>query len=584
MAETTTTNSRDTIDDRPEGRRRGRGGAIAAGVLLVLLLLAGGAYVAGYVMAGEKTPKNASVNGVSIGGLTNAEAVTKLRTELGPDYTKPVTISGGGKTATIKPDQAGMAVDWEKTVRAAGAGKSWSPTHIWNVLSGGGALKPVVSVDESKVAEGVRSVAPTFSIPAKDATIALKDGKVVTTPAQQAQALDEAKTVKAVRDAWPDSQQVEAPLTHTDPAVTDAAVEKVKTEQLDPALSGPLTVKAGQKSFQIQPSEIAAATTVTTKGGEVTASTDVNKLWTVAQQRIDELNINSGKDASFTIQGGKPVVVPSQDGMGITQENFVKAVEPAIHKTGGERTVSVPVTKTPAKFSTADANKLGIKQVTGEFTTYFPHADYRNTNLSQFARKINGHVLKPGETFSVNDTVGERTPANGFIDGYVIQGDRLVKESGGGVSQGATTTFNAAFFAGLQDVEHHPHTLYFPRYPAGREATLYYGHLDLKFKNDTDYGVMIQAIVSKSSPGNQGSITVRMWSTKTWDEVRSTELKKSNFTSAEPVTSDSPTCEPQAASEGFTVNYQRQFIKGGKVVKSEPFRWTYEATPEVSCR
>ena len=71
----------------------------------------------------------------------------------------------------------------------------------------------------------------------------------------------------------------------------------------------------------------------------------------------------------------------------------------------------------------------------------------------------------------MNGIVGERTAANGFVEGFVIEGGKFKRELGGGVSQSATTTFNAMFFAGLKDVEHRPHTLYIDRYPAGREAT-----------------------------------------------------------------------------------------------------------------
>ena len=91
------------------------------------------------------------------------------------------------------------------------------------------------------------------------------------------------------------------------------------------------------------------------------------------------------------------------------------------------------------------------------------------------------------------------------------------EELGGGVSQVATTTYNAAFFAGMDDVEHHPHAFYLDRYPMGREATLYYGSLDLRFKNSTKYGVLINAWVNRSTPGRKGEMHVQMWSTKVWD-------------------------------------------------------------------
>jgi vancomycin resistance protein YoaR len=91
------------------------------------------------------------------------------------------------------------------------------------------------------------------------------------------------------------------------------------------------------------------------------------------------------------------------------------------------------------------------------FTTDFPHSPYRNTNLGRAAELIDGTILEPGETFSLNDTVGERTAANGFTKGIIISNGVFKEDFGGGVSQVATTTFNAAFFAGLEDVEHKPH-------------------------------------------------------------------------------------------------------------------------------
>ena len=117
-------------------------------------------------------------------------------------------------------------------------------------------------------------------------------------------------------------------------------------------------------------------------------------------------------------------------------------------------------------FTTQEARDLQIKERVSTFTTYYPYADYRNVNIGRAAELVNGTVLKPGETFSLNDTVGERTRANGFTEGYIIQDGILMHDLGGGVSQMATTTFNAMFFAGLEDVEHKPHSFYIDRYPS----------------------------------------------------------------------------------------------------------------------
>ena len=221
-------------------------------------------------------------------------------------------------------------------------------------------------------------------------------------------------------------------------------------------------------------------------------------------------------------------------------------------KTGKERTGDVELTGAKASFSTEDAEQLGIKKVTGQFTTQFPYATYRNVNIGRAAELINNTVLKPGDTFSLNGIVGERTATNGFVEGYIIQGGKFKKELGGGVSQSATTTYNAMFFAGLKDIQHQPHTLYIDRYPPGREATVAWPTLDLKFQNDTKYGVLVQAYVKKATPSSKGSITVKMWSTKTYDEIDSSALKKSNFTTGRTITDDDPKCEPQAPVPGFT--------------------------------
>ena len=165
----------------------------------------------------------------------------------------------------------------------------------------------------------------------------------------------------------------------------------------------------------------------------------------------------------------------------------------------------------------------------------------------------------------------------------MINGGNLVKETGGGVSQVATTLFNAGFFAGFEDVEHKPHSLYFPRYPAGREATVYYGSVDLRFKNNTKYPAIIQGYTNPSSSGKRGSVTFKIWSIKTWDKVESSPLVKSGYYSGSTRVSHAANCEPQGSIQGFTVNYKRLFYKGGKVVKEEPFKWQYDAGDRITC-
>jgi vancomycin resistance protein YoaR len=112
----------------------------------------------------------------------------------------------------------------------------------------------------------------------------------------------------------------------------------------------------------------------------------------------------------------------------------------------------------------------------------------------------------PGETFSVNGTVGQRTTQKGFVEAGAIREGEHVNEVGGGVSQFATTTFNAAYFAGLDITTYQAHSEYFTRYPRGREATMGYPAPDLKFKNNTPYGILVWTSYTDSS------VTVTLYS------------------------------------------------------------------------
>ncbi|WP_284548330.1 VanW family protein [Aestuariimicrobium sp. T2.26MG-19.2B] len=567
----------------PGARRRRPHAVVGASVVGGLVVIAGAAYAVGYVMAGDNTPKNASVQGIPIGGMPAQEAEQKLQKQIAPKAEAAIILKGPDKQASIKPAAAGLSVDYAATVRAAGAGRSWSPLHIVNVLRGGGSLDLVTTSDPAKLKAAVTAVAPQFAVEPRDASLAVVGGKAKITEAVQGQSLDVDKATAEVRQAWLERTSVDAPLTTSDPQITTEAVTTVAEQQLSPVLSGPIPLKTRDgKAFEVPLQALVASTTVKQTGTTFTVSTDMKKLFAGSQDSIATLKYPQGRNASIQLQGGKPVVVPSIDGRGVTEANFIKAVQPVLARTGAERTAVVEVTKVPASYTTADAQKAGVKEVTGEFTTQFPYAEYRNNNLSHAAAGINNTYLKPGDTFSLNRVLGERTAGNGYIDGYVIEGGVLKKEVGGGVSQSATTTYNAAFFAGLEDVEHHPHSLYFPRYPAGREATVYYGSLDLKFRNNTNYGVLVQAYVNKAAPGGMGSITVRIWSTKIYT-VKSSDLVKSNFTTGKVITSKDPKCEYQAPIRGFDVHYSRLFYQGGSLVRTEKFFWRYSPGDEIKC-
>ena len=203
-------------------------------------------------------------------------------------------------------------------------------------------------------------------------------------------------------------------------------------------------------------------------------------------------------------------MVPAKPGVSYDPDDVSGAFLELVTQPEGEREMKVEATVAEPDFTTEDAQALKIKEQVSTFTTYYPYAEYRNINIGRAAELVDGTMLKPGETFSLNDTVGERTGENGFTEGFIISDGIFKEDLGGGVSQMATTTFNAMFFAGLKDVEHKPHSFYIDRYPVGREATVAWGSVDLRFQNDTPYGVLIHATRhAEHARRRQGVVTVR---------------------------------------------------------------------------
>ena len=178
---------------------------------------------------------------------------------------------------------------------------------------------------------------------------------------------------------------------------------------------------------------------------------------------------------------------------------------------GGSSFVFLPTRLLEEDGGVERVETLGITELVSEFTTNHGCCENRVINIHRISDIVTGYVMQPGERFSVNDYVGERTTEKGFVPAGSIQQGHLKDDVGGGVSQFATTIFNAAFFAGLEFDDYQSHTIYLSRYPYGREATINYPDVDLAFINNTPYGVLIWVEYTDTS------ITVQMYSTKYWE-------------------------------------------------------------------
>lgn len=574
----------DDADAAPRRERKERaGGRLVLVLVLVLVLLAGGGYAGAYALAGDNVPKGTAVAGIDIGGQTRTEAAATLRAGLAATATDPITVVIDDTTTALDPVAAGLDVDYVATVAEAGGGASWRPQRLWDYYTGGDDLAPVVVVDEDALDAAVAALAADVTVAPRDGDVSFVDNRVSTTDPQTGRGLDVDAAAEAVRAAYLTGDPVELTTTATDPDIDGDDVRAAIDDFANPALSGAVTLKFGRSRVRIAPADFADALSFTAVDGALEPAVDSQAIARLV--RAASSGDGEPVDASVEIVDGKPKIVKAKPGLTFEAADIGDTFLDALTQPEGERTVRVPGTVDQPDFTTRDAKALGVKEKVSEFTTYYPYAEYRNINIGRAAEIIDGTLLMPGDTFSLNDVVGERTRENGFTEGFIISNGIFAEDLGGGVSQMATTTFNAMFFAGLEDVEHKPHSFYIDRYPVGREATVAWGSVDLRFRNDTDHGVLIDAKVTPATASSQGVVTVRMYSTRVWD-ITTTTSDRYAFTAPATRVLRTAGCYPNTGYSGFQVDVKRIFKKPGEsaVDHTETFHTVYTPSDTVICK
>ncbi|MFL6090916.1 MAG: VanW family protein [Aeromicrobium sp.] len=569
------------MPDVDEPTRSGRARpAFTLGLLGILGILA----VAGFILTGTRMPAHASVGGVDVSRLSPQKAEEKVDAALGSRALVPITVLSGGRTFVVDPAKAGLSVDVKASMQRAGGEHSLNPVRMVRLFVGHVDAPLVVSANDKELSATVDSIATALDRPPVEPLVTFDGTRPVVRRPEPGALVDRDAAAKAIRSAYLVKDQVEVPVKPAKPAVGQAGLDTAMHQIVDPAISGPVTVHVGDQAIQLPVTAYTPALSVRVVGIALRPHLDPALLaapLTDATTGIAKEAVN----ASITIEDDKPVIRPAKPGIGLRPEEMAVKLIPAITQTGAARSVTVDSKIVPPSFTTADAEALDIREKVSEFVTYFPYAHYRNVNQSRAAELINGTILMPGDVFSMNDKVGERDKDHGFVKGIVIgDGAQYREQFGGGVSQVATTLYNAAFFAGLEDVEHHPHVFYIQRYPLGREATVWFGQLDLRFRNTLQKPLLIRAWVVKGSDTRRGEMHVQMWGHKEWD-IQSSISEETNERKPGKRYDDTDECIEQPATPGFDVDVTRTFrrIDSTEVVKTDMTHVSYVASDEVLC-
>lgn len=556
--------------DKQHGGRKTTGWLIGGGAVVVVA----GAYFGGAALLGGQIPQDTTVHGVDIGGLDAATAADRLHQELDPLATSPVTVAAGKKSAELVPANAGFGIDVDATLDGQ-TGYSANPAVMWQRLTGGAALEPVLTDDEDMLDAAVEGLRPQLDTKATEGKIGFKDAKVDYTAPTTGQTLAADDAATALEDSWfGATQPIELPTTAVEPKTPLAAFEKARDEQAAPLVAGPVTVDAGDLSAKLEPAGLAAAASFSVADGAVTMKLDNDKLSDELLKANPKMG-STAKDARIVLRGGKPAIQPAVTGHGVdTKELADKILAAATTK---ERTARVKMTKTAPDLTTKEAKALGVKEEIVEFSTPYPTYDsVRTKNLRAGSAKLNGLVVMPGEVFSLTKALAPITVANGYFESGVVEDGFSTTAVGGGLSQISTQLFNVGWLGGMDDITHRPHSRWFDRYPAGRESTLWEGQIDMAWKNNTGHAVMIQAWVSSDR------VHTRLWGTKKWT-VTSKTSDHYNITNPKTRYNSAKDCVAESGGQkGFSVDVHRTRTDGSQTLR-DSLHWTYQPWNKIIC-
>lgn len=476
-------------------------------VTLVLILVI--AWAVDNALAGDNVARNTELAGVPVGGMDETElggVVEDLADELPGTE---VAIDAGDLELESTAGDLGISVNVAATTVAvtdAGTTALWQRPFEWAGSFFTPRSAPVeLAVDDQQMDAAITELEGDNRIAPVEPTMTVTEGIAELVPGADGVRTDTAAVSEALPASIEDVNtpiRVEIERSVVQPSTPNESIAPI-VEQANAIAQGKTTVTAGEQSFELSGADIVHGAQVDTTSGEarLTISDDVVGQQILEQQRA----YKNPTGVTFGAGGGGLVPVAGHDAEVCCGEGATQAIVDAL--IAGTPEVEVPTRTMTAAEGVEWASTLGVNQVVSEFTTPHKCCQGRVTNIHTISDRIRGTLIAPGETFSVNELTGKRTADKGYVPAPAIIDGKHVDDVGGGVSQFATTTFNAAFFAGLPIPEYKMHSEYISRYPYAREATLFYPSVDLKIRNDTPYGIVIWPTYTATS------VTVQLWST-----------------------------------------------------------------------
>jgi vancomycin resistance protein YoaR len=578
---------------------------LATGGVLVLLIFATLAY---QLMLLNRIYPGVEVAGVSVGGLTQSEVIEAI-TRRAPEYlAQSITLQYGNQKWTFTGQELGMRVDIQATANAAhtvgrrGDLLTDMFTHL-SLLTTPRNIEPVILYDTGPTNQILQQLAQQIDTPPQDAQLIIHpDAQIEVIPPQWGRQMHLEATQPLIEAALfqNDGKPIVPIVQQIQPGIIDVESARQQAQNL---LGQPILFRyradAGTTEWRLEPQALAGMVNlvgVVKANGktEFNLELDQSKLMPYLEQMAQAIN-REPRDAKLDFDPDTNeliVLEPSQEGSQLDLEATYEAVV-ALKNQPAHR-IDLPVQTTLPAIASTNLDSLGIKELVVEATSYFKGStESRMTNIALAASMFDGVMVPPGQVFSFNQHLGPVTKEAGFNESLIIQGNRTSVGLGGGVCQVSTTAFRAAFYGGFEIVERWAHGYRVGWYETnsvpGLDATVYSPDLDFKFRNDTDYYLIIKT----ASDLEEGTVTFRFYSTKTEREVIVGEPEKTNLVKhGPPIYEPDPTLpkggvkQVDWAVDGLDVLVKRTVKQGDQVLHQdaifshyEPWRAVFKVGP-----
>lgn len=596
---------------------------IAAPVLILMLPLS--IYFVDSAAASDRVARNVTIAGVDVARQTETEATASVAVYTEEVVAQVARVDVNGTIYELDPNDVGLSFDSAAAVNEA-LGTHKDGISDWISAFTDEVDVPLVASLDAEMVETVLREWEQAAIPnpAFEGSIEISNSIVTHEYPRSGEAIDREPAAELMLEALEsaDHRIVVLPIVEAVPQLTetdiDDAVEHanaiiargvvltnseygfefhVGSSDLGRALESDIVLSDDIPSieFSVDPSAIAPLVEAVREGLEILP---VDAHWETVlvddfEDYPDQYEIKDSLEDDLTAaeRAALPdndtiTLVPGLKGTTVDAAQIAAAVEAAALATGkGE----LPIVKNaePA-FTTEMAAAFGDLYELAEFTTRTPGTN-RVHNIHLMADYVDETIVMPGEEFSVNEIVGRRTLQKGFKYDCAIVGGELSCEQepvnvGGGVSQFGTTIFNAIYFACLEDVTHQPHSIYFRKYPEGREATLGYPHPDVAFLNDTKAPVIIRTSYTPRSItvtffGSNGGITC---GTERGDRFNHTSASTLYRADEEGTVPPGTEVIANKGSGGWRIINTRIFYDSdGNELEREEFPWSYRGERRI---